>query len=95
MESWKTRSSMTALATSGDQILNLHSIHIFLHILQKSKEHKKLFLVQLQEKALFAVPKNYKLVAVPLFELYDGAPGFEPVISSLPQLLRRLSFIYN
>uniref|UniRef100_A0A0E9UT93 Cleavage and polyadenylation specificity factor subunit 5 n=1 Tax=Anguilla anguilla TaxID=7936 RepID=A0A0E9UT93_ANGAN len=28
----------------------------------KPKEHKKLFLVQLQEKALFAVPKNYKLV---------------------------------
>uniref|UniRef100_A0A8C6DYM1 Cleavage and polyadenylation specificity factor subunit 5 n=1 Tax=Moschus moschiferus TaxID=68415 RepID=A0A8C6DYM1_MOSMO len=32
----------------------------------KPKEHKKLFLVQLQEKALFAVPKNYKLVAAPL-----------------------------
>ncbi|CAG7822359.1 unnamed protein product [Allacma fusca] len=28
----------------------------------KPKEHKKLFLVQLQEKALFAVPKNYKLL---------------------------------
>uniref|UniRef100_A0A8C8EXY4 Cleavage and polyadenylation specificity factor subunit 5 n=1 Tax=Oncorhynchus tshawytscha TaxID=74940 RepID=A0A8C8EXY4_ONCTS len=38
----------------------------------KPKEHKKLFLVQLQEKALFAVPKNYKLVAAPLFELYDN-----------------------
>uniref|UniRef100_A0A2K5E1Y5 Cleavage and polyadenylation specificity factor subunit 5 n=1 Tax=Aotus nancymaae TaxID=37293 RepID=A0A2K5E1Y5_AOTNA len=45
------------------------------------KEHKKLFLVQLQEKALFAVPKNYKLVAAPLFELYDN-------------LLSRFNFIY-
>ncbi|KAB0392668.1 hypothetical protein E2I00_006295, partial [Balaenoptera physalus] len=53
----------------------------------KPKEHKKLFLVQLQEKALFAVPKNYKLVAAPLFELYDNAPGYGPIISSLPQLL--------
>ncbi|CAD7678042.1 unnamed protein product [Nyctereutes procyonoides] len=50
----------------------------------KPKEHKKLFLVQLQEKALFAVPKNYKLVAAPLFELYDNAPGYGPIISSLP-----------
>ncbi|CAH6817775.1 Nudt21 [Phodopus roborovskii] len=59
----------------------------------KPKEHKKLFLVQLQEKALFAVPKNYKLVAAPLFELYDNAPGYGPIISSLPQLLS--SFIWN
>ncbi|CAH0731146.1 unnamed protein product, partial [Brenthis ino] len=35
----------------------------------KPKEHKRLFLVQLQDRALFAVPKNYKLVAAPLFEL--------------------------
>ncbi|EPY89882.1 Cleavage and polyadenylation specificity factor subunit 5 [Camelus dromedarius] len=57
----------------------------------KPKERKKLFLVQLQEKALFAVPKNYKLVSAPLFELYDNAPGYGPIISSLPQLL----CIYN
>ncbi|KAG1673053.1 Cleavage and polyadenylation specificity factor subunit 5 [Nymphon striatum] len=55
----------------------------------KPKEHKKLFLVQLGEKALFAVPKNYKLVAAPLFELYDNAQGYGPVISSLPQALSR------
>ncbi|CAB1323249.1 unnamed protein product [Coregonus sp. 'balchen'] len=61
----------------------------------KPKEHKKLFLVQLQEKALFAVPKNYKLVAAPLFELYDNAPGYGPIISSLPQLLSRFNLIYN
>nr|XP_045001981.1 cleavage and polyadenylation specificity factor subunit 5-like [Jaculus jaculus] len=60
----------------------------------KPKEHK-LFLVQLQEKGLFAVPKNYKLVAAPLFELYDNAPGYGPIISSLPQLLSRFNFIYN
>ncbi|KAK0075738.1 hypothetical protein PV326_011317, partial [Microctonus aethiopoides] len=53
----------------------------------KPKEHKRLFLVQLQEKALFAVPKNYKLVAAPLFELYDNSQGYGPIISSLPQSL--------
>ena len=42
--------------------------------------------------ALFAVPKNYKLVAAPLFELYDNAPGYGPIISSLPQLLSRCAW---
>ncbi|KAG8143920.1 putative Cleavage and polyadenylation specificity factor subunit 5 protein [Naja naja] len=83
MASFKTGSLMTALYP-----------YIPAHI-TKPKEHKKLFLVQLQEKALFAVPKNYKLVAAPLFELYDNAPGYGPIISSLPQLLSRFNFIYN
>jgi len=60
----------------------------------KPKEHRKLFLVQLQEKAYFAVPRNYKLVAAPLFELYDNAQGYGPIISSLPQSLGRFNFIY-
>lgn len=60
----------------------------------RPKEHKRLYLVQLPEKALFAVPKNYKLVAAPLFELYDNAQGYGPVISSLPQALSRSNFVY-
>jgi len=60
----------------------------------KPKEHRKLFLVQLQEKAYFAVPRNYKLVAAPLFELYDNSQGYGPIISSLPQALSRFNFIY-
>lgn len=39
--------------------------------------------------ALFAVPKNYKLVAAPLFELYDNSNGYGPVIASLPQCMSR------
>ncbi|CAH1779191.1 unnamed protein product, partial [Owenia fusiformis] len=61
----------------------------------KPKEHKRLFMVQLPEKALFAVPRNYKLVAAPLFELYDNSAGYGPIISSLPQALSRFNFIYN
>merc|ERR1719486_1319417 len=60
----------------------------------KPKEHRKLFLVQLQEKAYFAVPRNYKLVAAPLFEFYDNSQGYGPIISSLPQALARFNFIY-
>lgn len=36
------------------------------------QECKKLFVVLLPETQYFAVPKNYKLLAVPLFELYDN-----------------------
>ncbi|UJR20875.1 hypothetical protein I4U23_023984 [Adineta vaga] len=61
----------------------------------KPKEHIRLYLVQLGESAMFAVPRNYKLVAAPLFELYDNASGYGPIISSLPQTLSRFNFIYN
>lgn len=60
----------------------------------RPKEHKRLFLVQLPEKALFSVPRNYKLVAAPLFELYDNSAGYGPVIASLPQVLSRFNFVY-
>ncbi|VDM82272.1 unnamed protein product [Strongylus vulgaris] len=45
--------------------------------------------------AMFAVPKNYKLVAAPLFELYDNAAAYGPLIASLPMALSRFNFIYN
>lgn len=61
----------------------------------KPKEHIRMYLVQLGEKAVFAVPRNYKLVAAPLFELYDNSQGYGPIISSLPQVLSRFSFNYN
>ncbi|CAL5433189.1 unnamed protein product [Camellia sinensis] len=38
----------------------------------KPKECKKLFLVHLSKREYFAAPKNLKLLAVPLFELYDN-----------------------
>lgn len=69
----------------------------------RPKECKKIFLVQLPGQCLgisllnlqvgvFAVPKNLKLLAVPLFELYDNAARYGPVISSLPQVLSRIEF---
>ncbi|PWA54170.1 myb domain protein 45 [Artemisia annua] len=38
----------------------------------KPKECKKLYIVHLSEREYFAVPKNLKLLAVQLFELYDN-----------------------
>jgi hypothetical protein len=40
------------------------------------QECKKLFVVPLSERQYFAVPKNLKLLAVPLFELYDNVQVF-------------------
>ncbi|CAI0403395.1 unnamed protein product [Linum tenue] len=55
-------------------------------------ECKKLFLVHLSEREYFAVPKNLKLLAVPLFELYDNVQRYGPVISTIPQQLSRFQF---
>ncbi|CAN4085928.1 unnamed protein product [Withania somnifera] len=58
----------------------------------KPKECKKLFVVHLSEREYFAVPKNLKLLAVPLFELYDNVQRYGPVISTIPQQLSRFQF---
>ena len=39
--------------------------------------------------AMFAVPRNHKLVAAPLFELYDNLNSYGQIISCLPQMLSR------
>ena len=59
----------------------------------RPKEHRRQFVVNLPRCATFAVPKNYKLVAAPLFELYDNPQGYGPIISSLPTMLSRFNFI--
>ncbi|KXZ43916.1 hypothetical protein GPECTOR_77g13 [Gonium pectorale] len=56
----------------------------------RPKECRKLFVVQLPERCVFAVPKNMRLVAVPVFELYDNLPRYGPIISSVPAVLSRL-----
>ncbi|KAF3527813.1 hypothetical protein DY000_02038332 [Brassica cretica] len=58
----------------------------------KPKECKRLYVVHLSEKEYFAVPKNLKLLAVPLFELYDNVQRYGPVISTIPQQLSRFHF---
>eukprot|EP00741_Cyanophora_paradoxa_P021319 tig00021348_g20579.t1 len=60
----------------------------------KPKECKKLFLVCLPEKCVFAVPRNLKLLAVPFFELYDNSQRYGPLISAIPSMLSRVNFNY-
>ncbi|KZO97392.1 cleavage and polyadenylation specific factor 5 [Calocera viscosa TUFC12733] len=59
----------------------------------KPKECKKMFLVQLPERKVMAVPKNMKLLAVPLFELYDNSARYGPQLSAIPHLLSRYNFV--
>ncbi|PRP78912.1 hypothetical protein PROFUN_13288 [Planoprotostelium fungivorum] len=60
----------------------------------KPKECKKLFVVPLPQRCGFTLPKNIKLVAVPLFELYDNGRHYGPIISSIPQMLGRFNLSY-
>lgn len=60
--------------------------------ISRPKEYKKIFLVLLQEAAQFAVPSNLKLLAVPLFELYDNPGRYGPTIATLAQALSRFTF---
>jgi cleavage and polyadenylation specificity factor subunit 5 len=55
----------------------------------RPKECKKLYLIQLPETRVLSVPKNMKLLAVPLFELYDNSARYGPQLSALPHYLSR------
>ena len=54
------------------------------------KEIRRIYLVHMPQNHTFLVPKNMKLFAVPLFELYDNTTRFGSVVfSNLPQSLSR------
>jgi hypothetical protein len=59
----------------------------------RPKEVRSLFAVRLPERAFLAVPKNHRLIAVPLFEVYDHVSRYGPVIAALPAALSRFSFV--
>eukprot|EP01025_Chloroclados_australasicus_P045105 TRINITY_DN4919_c1_g1_i1.p1 TRINITY_DN4919_c1_g1~~TRINITY_DN4919_c1_g1_i1.p1 ORF type:complete len:274 (-),score=26.30 TRINITY_DN4919_c1_g1_i1:285-1016(-) len=56
----------------------------------RPKEVKKVFVIPLPESCFFAIPKNLKLLAVPLFEIYDNVTRYGAIISAMPQMLSRL-----
>ncbi|KAG7545679.1 NUDIX hydrolase-like domain superfamily [Arabidopsis suecica] len=56
------------------------------------KECTKLFLVRLLVHQQFVVPKNFKLLAVPLCQLHENEKTYGPIISQIPKLLSKFSF---
>ncbi|CAL5437967.1 unnamed protein product [Camellia sinensis] len=59
---------------------------------KKPKECTKLFLVKLPESRKFIVPRNFKLLAVPLCQIHENHKTYGPIISGVPQLLSKFSF---
>jgi cleavage and polyadenylation specificity factor subunit 5 len=55
----------------------------------RPKECKKLYHIQLPKTKVLSVPKNMKLLAVPLFELYDNTGRYGPQLSAIPHYLSR------
>ena len=58
------------------------------HITQH-KEIKKLYLVPLPPKCMFAVAENIQFIAVPFFELYNNQHRYGSILASIPQLLSK------
>ncbi|KAA3490314.1 pre-mRNA cleavage factor Im 25 kDa subunit 1-like [Gossypium australe] len=58
---------------------------------KKPKECTKLFLVRLPESQKFIVPKNLKLLAVPLRQVHENHKTYGPIISGVPQLLSKFT----
>ena len=58
--------------------------------ISRPKEMKKLYLIQLPPHRVLSVPKNMKLLAIPLFELYDNTQRYGPQLSAIPHYLSRL-----
>ena len=60
----------------------------------KPKECLKIFSIILPEKSIFAVPRNLKLLAIPLFELQGNPKRYGNLIASVPQFISRFSINY-
>lgn len=58
----------------------------------RPKECRKQYLFQLPKHQVFAVPRNMKMIAVPLFELYDNSSRYGSQSASLPLQLSRYNF---
>ncbi|KAK4368605.1 hypothetical protein RND71_012397 [Anisodus tanguticus] len=60
--------------------------------IKRPKECTKLFLVRLPESCKFIVPKNLKLLAVPLCQVHENFKTYGPIIAGVPQLLSKFSY---
>ncbi|XP_055824837.1 pre-mRNA cleavage factor Im 25 kDa subunit 1-like isoform X2 [Solanum dulcamara] len=60
--------------------------------IKRPKECTKLFLVRLPESCKFIVPKNLKLIAVPLCQVHENFKTYGPIIAGVPQLLSKFSY---
>ena len=57
------------------------------------KEKIEVYLIPLPDTCQLSIPKNYKLLAIPLFELYDNDTRYGQLLASIPQQLGRIQFV--
>ncbi|XP_050365189.1 pre-mRNA cleavage factor Im 25 kDa subunit 1 [Argentina anserina] len=55
------------------------------------KECTKLYLVKLPESRKFIVPKNLKLLAIPLCQINKNRETYGPIISGVPEMLAKFT----
>ncbi|XP_047944265.1 pre-mRNA cleavage factor Im 25 kDa subunit 1-like isoform X2 [Salvia hispanica] len=60
--------------------------------IKRPKECIKLYLVKLPPSRRFIVPKNFRLLAIPLCQLHENGETYGPIVSGVPQLLSKCSF---
>ncbi|KAJ4952961.1 hypothetical protein NE237_029793 [Protea cynaroides] len=58
----------------------------------RAKECTKLFLVKLPASRKFIVPRNMKLLAIPLCQIQENHKTYGPIIAGVPQMLSKISF---
>lgn len=56
----------------------------------RPKEAVRLFFVALPERGFFAVPRDRRLVAVPLFELHENPGRYGAMLAAVPAMLSRV-----
>ncbi|GER36033.1 cleavage and polyadenylation specificity factor subunit 5 [Striga asiatica] len=60
--------------------------------MKRPKECTKIFLVKLPPSRRFIVPKNFRLLAIPLSQLYDNEETYGQILSGIPHLLSKFTF---
>ncbi|PIN26976.1 mRNA cleavage factor I subunit [Handroanthus impetiginosus] len=59
--------------------------------IKRPKECTKLFLIKLPASQKFTVPRNFRLLAVPLSQIHENEETYGTIISGVPQLLSKFS----
>jgi cleavage and polyadenylation specificity factor subunit 5 len=62
------------------------------HVKGTAKEEIDLYLVTLPKYKMLTIPKNYKVVAIPLYELYENQQRYGQILSQLPFMLSKFEF---
>eukprot|EP00158_Paraphelidium_tribonemae_P001059 Partr_v1_DN23923_c0_g2_i1_m49058 putative cleavage and polyadenylation specificity factor len=60
--------------------------------IKQPREIRDIMLVKLPPSMVFGVPKNLKVAAVPLFEVYENHSRYGPIIANVPFMLSQFEF---